>query len=129
MAPRERRQKPGYVGVLPKRQAGQLQPDHPALGAGCERRHGVLGQRRSGRLVQQGRGLLCGEAQLRFAQLGQLPAPAQPRQRQRRIGPAGQHQPQGGRPVVEQEAERGVHQLGVDQVVVVKDQHHLVRAG
>jgi hypothetical protein len=43
------------------------------------------------------------EAQVGFAQLGQLAAGPQPGQRQRRVGAAGQHQPQAGRQVRQQE--------------------------
>jgi hypothetical protein len=129
VAAREGRHEPGHIGVLPKRQAGQLQPGHPPLGAGRQRRHSGLRQGGPGRLAQQRRRLLDGEAQLGGAQLGQLPAPPQPRQPQRRVSPAGQHQPQDRRPVLQQESERGVHRLGVDQLVVVQDQQHLARTG
>ena len=71
-------------------------------------------------------GLLGREAQVGGAQFGQLPVGAQPGQRQRRVGAAGQHQVQSRRQVLEQERQRRVHRLGVDQVVVVEDQQHLV---
>jgi hypothetical protein len=58
----------------------------------------------------------------RGAQLGQLAAGPQPRQGQGRVAAAGQRQAQPRRLVLEQEPERGVHQLGADHVIVIQDQ-------
>src|SRR6185369_8144346 len=102
------------------------------LGAGGHVSNGRFqqGRVRGGRsLPQQRRRLVRGEAQVRGAQLGQLPPAPQPGQRQRRVAAAGQHQVQSRRTVLEQEPERSVHSLGVNQVVVIEHQQRLVRVG
>ena len=132
MAAGERRHEPGGIGLPAQRQGRQLQPGGPPLGAGGQRRHRRFRQGRAGYgrpLPQQRRRLVRGEPQLRGAQFGQLAAAPQPGQRQWRVGAAGQHQVQSRRPVLEQEPERGVHGLGVNQVVVVEHQQRLVRIG
>ena len=101
MAAAERRHETGDIRLLPQRQGGQLQARRPPLGAGRQRRHRRAGQAGPGRLAQQGRRLVLREAQLGGAQLGHLTAGPQPRQRQRRVGPAGQHQVQLRRQVLE----------------------------
>ena len=101
----------------------------PPLGAGRQRRHRRGGQVRANRVMQQGRRLLRGEPQVGGAQLGQVPTGPQPGQRQRRVGPAGQHQVQARRQVIQQERQRRVHLQGVDQVVIINDQQHLAVIG
>jgi hypothetical protein len=81
------------------------------------------GQLKADRRAQQLGRLLKGEAQLALAQLGQLTAGPQPGQRQRRVSAASQHQPQRSWQVLQQEAERLVDRLGLDQVIVVQHQH------
>ena len=116
------------VGVALQRQGGQLQPGHPAFGPVPEGGHGCLGQfGPDGRSEQLG-GLLAGEAQVGLAQLGQLAAGPQPGQRQRRVGAAGQHQPQLRREALQQDRQAVVDRWRLDQVVVVQDQHDLPRA-
>jgi hypothetical protein len=72
--------------------------------------------------------LLRGEAQVGGAQLSQLAAGPQPRQRQRRVSPAGHHHPQARRQILQQQRHRLVHRPGIDQVIVIQDQQHLIRA-
>jgi hypothetical protein len=124
-----RRHEPGRVRLAAQRQPGKLQARHPPLGPRGQRRHRRLGQVAPDRAAQQRRRLLGGEAQVALAHLGQPPAGAQPGQRQRRVGAAGHHQLQARWQVLEQELERAVHLVGLDQVVVVQDQHHPVRLG
>jgi hypothetical protein len=57
------------------------------------------------------------------------PRSPQPRLRQRRVGPAGQHQPQPRRQMLGQEQQRSMNRMRVDQVVVIEDQQHLIRSG
>ena len=128
MAAAERRDKPGRIRVPPQRQRGQLQSRRPPLGAGRQRHHRSVGQDRPRRRTQQRRRLLGGEAELSGAQLSQLAAGPQPRQRQRRVSPAGHHQQQARWQVLQQERHRLVHRASVDQVVVVQDQQHLIPA-
>jgi len=129
VAAAEVRHKPGRVRFPPQGQGGQLQARCPPLGAGGQRHDRCAGQVAAKGFTQQGPGLGRGEPQVGGAQLSQLPAGPQPRQRQQRVGPAGQHQPKAQRQVVKQEHQRRVHRRGVDQVVVVEDQQHLVPAG
>ena len=129
MAAAERRHEPGGVRLSPQRQGGQLQARGPPLGAGRQCRHRRAGQVSADGLAQQRRRLLRGEAQLSSTQLSELPAGPQPRQRQRRVRPARQHQPQPRRQMLGQEQQRPVDRLRVDQVVVIEDQHHLILSG
>ncbi len=117
------------IRLPPQGQGGQLQSGHPPLGPGRQRRHRRVRQVSTSRFAQQHRRLSHGEPQVGGAQLRQLPAGPQTRQRQRRIGPAGQHQVQSRRQMLNQELNGRVHELAADQVVVVQDQHHLVLAG
>ena len=125
VAAAEGRHEPSGIGLPPQRKGSQLQAGHPAFGAGGQRRHRRGGQVSTSRFMEQGCRLFWAEAQVGGAQLGELPAGPQPRQRQRRVGPAGQHQVQSRRQVLEQEPQRDMDRLGVDQVVVVEDQQHL----
>jgi hypothetical protein len=68
------------------------------------------------------------ETQVGGAQLRQLAAGPQPRQRQRRASPAGHHHPQARRQILQQERNRLVCRPGVNQVVIIEDQQHLIRA-
>ena len=129
VAARKRLHKASDIRPPAQRQHRQLQPSHPPLRAGNKRRDSIGGQARPGRLAEQGSSLLQGEAQVGGAHLGQLAAGTQPRQRQRQVGAAGNHQPQPGRQMLEQEHNRLMHRLGVDQVVVVQHQHQLTRNG
>ena len=131
MAAAEGRHKPGGIRLSLQRQGGQLQAGRPPFGAGRQRHHRRGGQDIANRFPQQRGRLLGGEPQIAGAQLGELPAGPQPRQRQRRIGPAGQHQVHAQGQMLEQEHKRLVHLLGVDQVVVVENQQQLIfgRAG
>ena len=112
--------KPPNVVLAAQRQAGQLQPGRPALGPRGQRRDGRIRQQRTGPrsagprsagrrrdLGQQRRRLPGDEPQFRRAQLGQLPAGPQPRQRQRRVAAADQRQGQPRRPVLNQEPAPG----------------------
>ena len=92
----KRRHEPLGIELAAQRQRGQLQPGGPALGPPRQRRHRRIGQGPAGpgrRLPQQRGRLGGGEPQLGGAQLGQLPAGAQPGQRQRRVTAAGQYHP------------------------------------
>ena len=74
------------------RQRRELQRGDPALGARFQRRDVVGGQLEAHRAVQVRRRLLGGEAQIGGSDLHQFAAHSQARQRQRRIGPARQHE-------------------------------------
>ena len=123
----ERGHEAGRIVVPAQGQRGQRQPGRPALGPGRQRRHRRIRQGRR-RVLEQFPGLRGSEPQLGRAYLGQLAAGPQPRQRQRRVAAAGQHQADPGRPVLDQERERLVHLPCADHVVVVEDEQDLVRS-
>ena len=125
----ERGHEPVDIGLPAYRQRRQLQPGRPALGAGRQRGHRGIGQVGAGGLAQEGRRLVGGEAQLGVPQLGELAPGPQPRQGQRRVGPAGQDGMQARWQVIEQEAQRRMHRLRADQVVVVEHQRYVARTG
>ncbi len=82
--------------LAPRRVVGahrqaQAQARRPAMGA-LQQRAGVFGLGRQAVLGAQGLHLLRAETQLALAELRQLAGGAQPRQRQRRLDPPGQHQ-------------------------------------
>jgi hypothetical protein len=83
------------VRLVLERQRRQPQPGRPALGAGLEQGHVVLGQPRVATVTGQQVGHLAGgERQVGRAQLRELPTEPQPLERQRRVGPGRHHQPQ-----------------------------------
>jgi hypothetical protein len=122
VAATEGRHEPGGIRSSLQGQAGQLQARDPPFSAGRQRGHRLTGQVSTDRFAQQRGRLLHSELQVVGAHLHQLPAHPQPRQRQRRVAAAGQHQMQPRRQVLQQEAQRPVHLRGIDQVVIVEDQ-------
>ena len=97
LLPGERLDEAGDVTALgnaAQRERGQLQAGDPALGALLERLHVGRGEVEAHHLVEEVARLGRGEAQVGGAELGQLPAAAQPRQRQRRVGAGGHQQVQ-----------------------------------
>ncbi len=75
------------------------------------------------------RSLAGREAQIGGADLDQFATPSQPRQRQRRVGAAGDHQVYLRGQVLQQEGHPVLHVARVDDVVVVEHQHDIVRDG
>ena len=112
----------GRVGRVPQRDAGQAQRRGPARRLGEQqpvlRRGDVhVGPR------EHGSGLVGGEGERGGAQLPKLAREAQPSQAQRRVGAAGQHQPQPRRPVLQQRREARDRVL-VRQLLQVVEHHH-----
>ena len=70
----------------------QVQPGRPPLGPPVQPGHLILTQRQLRMTQQRGR-LLTGERQIGGADLQDPALGAQPRDAQRRLGPAGQRQP------------------------------------
>ena len=110
------------AGEALQRQGGQLQTGDPTFGAGFQ--GGDLGGRKfqAHRLVEKAGGFGRGEAQIGDAQLGQLAASAQARQRQGRVFARGDHQVQLRRQALDQEGQGIVHGGVVHQVVVIQHQ-------
>jgi len=113
------------VGALPQRQGGQLQPHRPPFGAGLHGGDHLRRQVEPPHLAQERRRLLVGEPQVGGAQLDQLARGTKPRQRQRRVAAAGDHQMQPRRQVAQQEGHAVVDRPRIQQVVVVDHQRKL----
>ena len=120
--------KPADVVPSLHRQRRQLQGGDPAFGAPLQRRDVAGRQVQAHHLVEVRRRLVGGEAQVGGADLDELAARAQPRQRQRRIGAAWRSP--GGPAAAGARAgtpSRPGSSRRVDDVVVVEHQHDVVR--
>jgi hypothetical protein len=104
------------------RQRGQLERGDPAFGASLRCRDVARRQIEPGDVVEVGRRLLEGEAQVSGPDLDQLAARPQAGQGQRRVLAGADHQVRLRREVVEQERHAGLDVGTVDQVVVVEHQ-------
>jgi hypothetical protein len=124
VAAREALHEAGRVVVVLQRDSRQLEPGNPTFGPILQGGHGRCGKLSPSHGTEQGRRLLEGEAQIGLPELGQLAAGPPPRQRQRRVGATGDHQPQRRGEVLEQELQRLVDLRCLDQVVVVHHQHN-----
>ena len=123
VVPREAGDEPGDVVSSLHRQRRQLQGGDPPFGTPLQRRHVRGRQLQAHHLVEVRRSLVRREPQVGGTDLDQLATRSQPRQRQRRVSAAGDHEVQPRRQVVEQERHRVLDLAGVDQVVVVEHQH------
>ena len=94
------------VGDAAQGEGGELQAGDPTLRTVLQRVHVGGGELQPHHLVEELPRLGGGEAEVGGAQLGELPAAAQPGQRQRRIGAGRDDQMQLIRKVVEQEGHR-----------------------
>ena len=107
---------------FPQVQRRQVQSGGPALGSLMKRRQVVFAEPHAGRSQQRGR-LLAGQRQVTRADLGDPAFRAQPRDPQRRLVPARQHQPRSAGDMVGQHRQR-VPAFGlVQQVHVIQHQH------
>ena len=109
--------------ALPQVQRCQVQPGRPPLGPLMQRRHVLLTQGQAS-VAQQRRRLPGGQRQVVPADLGDLALSAQPRDPQRRPGPAGEHQPRTGRHVIGQHRQRRPALPVPQHVHVIQHQHH-----
>ena len=109
------------VGMGDQRYRGQAETGGPALGSPVQALQRVLPQRPAV-LLQQQAGLIEAEREVAGAYLGQLSGQPVPVQGQQRIHPRGDHQPQRGPYVPEDELEPFQHGRIGQQVKVVKDQ-------
>ena len=125
----ERGDEAGSVFTALQRDRGELQTGDPALGPAFERTDLVGGEVEVHDLVEKAGGLGRGEAQIGGAQLGQLASGAQSGQGQRGILAGGDDQVHLGRQVLDQEGQRIVDRLGVEDVVVVENEHDIARDG
>ena len=111
----------------PHRQVGEIQAGGPPVGPLVERGHALGRQPETQRRVHQ-RGRLVGrELQVGRAEFHQLLSGPEPGDRQRRIGARRDGELDGRRAELDQAHDRLVAFVGVDDVVVVEDEHHAGR--
>ncbi len=109
------------IGATLQREGGDLQSRDPTFGAGFQCGSLVCGNAKPHDIVQKRGRLFCREAQIGSGQLSQLSAHTQPGQRQWGIGAAGHNQMQRCRQMIQEESERLVDRLLVNQVVIVEN--------
>ena len=108
-----------HAAARAQRRQRQPQPGGPAGGA-LEQLGRALGRLRQGLGGEQRRGLVAAEAQVVLVELGQLAGRAQPCQRQRRRGAAGQHQRPARRQALDQQVQQREHGRLLHAVQVVQ---------
>ena len=116
------------VGTPPQRECRQLEGGDPAFGARLQCGDVGGGELECGDVVEVGRDLGQGEAQVGGTDLDQLAPGAQAGQRQRRVDAGADDQVHLGRKVLEQVGHARLQVGVVDEVVVVQDQVQLGRA-
>ncbi len=104
------------------REGRQLKGGDPPLGTGIEGGQILLTERQVQRALHELGGLSPGEAQVFGSDLQQLPSGTPARQGERGIGPRGDHQVKRRGCMIDQEDQRLVNALVLDQVVVVEHQ-------
>ena len=104
---------------------GQLQAGDPAFGAGFQRGDVFRREVQAHHPVEKFGGFGGGETQVGGAQFGQLTPGAQPGQGEMRILTGGDDQVHLRRQVLEQKGEGLVDRLGLNQMVVVKDEDEI----
>ena len=111
----------------PHRQVGEIQPGRPPVGPLVEHGHAPGRQAEpEGRVHQRGR-LLGRELQVGRPELRQLLGRPKPGDRQRRIRARRDGELDARRGALDQAHDRLVAFVGVDEVVVVEDEHHAGR--
>ena len=111
----------------PHRQVGEIQPGGPPVGPLVERGHAVGRQPEIQRRVHQHGRLLWRELQVGRPELHQLLSGTEPGDRQRRIGARRDGELHARRGELDHAHDRLVAFVGVDEVVVVEDEHHAGR--
>ena len=127
VAPGERFDERFDIGVVVERHGCELQPGSPSLGAGRQPRDDRVIERRSDHIAQQFACFLCCESQVSGAQLRQFAAPVEECERERRVGARSQEHVKTYRRVLQEVRHGVVHGHGVDDVVVVENEEHVVR--
>ena len=108
------------VVAVVQRQRCELQRGDPTFGPRFQRADLGGGEVQVHRVVEVARRFVGGEAEVGGADLEQLAAGAPSCERQRRIGPGGEHEVEAWRCVFDEEADRVVDVGRVDDVVVVQ---------
>ena len=125
--PGEPRDESGDVVSALHRQCRQLDRRDPAFGTHLERCDIRRRQFEPHHAVEVRRGLVGREAQVGGADLDEFAPPAQPRERQRGIGAAGEHQVDLRGKVLQQMGHSVLDLARLDDVVVVEHQDDVVR--
>ena len=115
------------VIAVAQRERRQLEGGDPPLRASLECSEVGGREVEAVEVVEVAGHLLTREAQVGRADLDQLPASPQPRERQRRIGPGADDQPKLRRQVVDEERHPGRDLDAISEVVVVEDDRDLTR--
>src|SRR5689334_22758296 len=115
----------GTVGSVLQGQRGELQTGDPAFGSVFERRDVRRRQLEVHHLVQERRCFTSIEAQIGSAQFLQLAACAQATEWKRRIAARGDERVSVRREALDQEAQRVVDAVLLDDVIIVKRHHKL----
>ena len=111
----------------PHRQVGEIQPCRPPVGPLVERGHAPGRQAEPEGRVHQGGRLLGRELEVSRPEFGQLLGRPKPGDRQRRIRTRRDGKLDARRGELDQAHDRFVAFVGVDDVVVVEDEHHAGR--
>ena len=112
-----------------QRDRGQLQARDPTFGTSFQGGDVVRREVQAHHLVEKVGGLGRGEAKVGGAQFGQLASGAQSGEGQSRILTGGDDQVHLRRLVLDQEGQGVVDRLGVEDVVVVENEHDIARDG
>ena len=120
----ERRDELLAIGGGPHRQVGEIQPCRPPVGSLVERGHAPGRQAEAEGRIHQGGRLLGRELEISRPEFGQLLGCPKPGDRQRRIGTRRDGNLDARRGELDQAHDRLVAFVGVDDVVVVEDEHH-----
>ena len=113
----------GAVAAAPEGERGELEPGGPALRPLLQPVHVGRFEAELERAVEQLVGLGVGELQLLHADLHELAGRPETCERQRRVGAAGDRDPQRPRQVAHEVRDRGVQELVTEQVIVVEHEH------
>ncbi len=126
VVPGEAGDEAGDVVATLHRKSSELERGYPSLGAFFQSSHVLPCELQSHGPVEVGSGLGGGEPQVCRTDLDQFSTGAQPGDRERGIGTAGNHQVKLWRQVIEQERHTFLDLARLDQVVVVEHQHDVV---
>lgn len=108
------------VQVSPRRQAGQLQPGRPSLGARLQCGRLLAAEVHPHHLGEEGGCFRGGEPQVGRPDLDEFAAGAQPGERQRGVGAAGHRNGDSGRKVLDEEGDGPMHLRGIGEMEVVQ---------
>ncbi len=128
LIPTDLLQEGSRIGLLWQGKAKQLQADEPALGACGHLLDGLLWHLDAHHLTEESLDLLCCTAQLVRAHFQHVLACSLHRQWQGRVSPCGDDDAQLRRQMFNQIRQGGMHLLFRDHLIVIENQHKVIRA-